>query len=390
MHWLFLLAILSSTTSLKNGGTPSTMNRLAENALRKQLGNTGNVRVQMAPGTSKARGDFDYFNITLDGFAADRLLGLAERAQSSNPRGRDNGSRYPGDGEYSQDTYPLQGRTTSTTNPGTSKLDIGDLGDILQGGDLGNILGGVLGGKGAGRIGRIRLRATNFTFQGARYDALDATLGEVRFDWTKALRGDFDIQSVQPGTLGLSLRADQAARLLGPRLPSIRDLRVRFSNGLAYFGGRTEYLGVGVPFEVGGRLSVSQNEVRADNIRASVAKFRLPSFVVNELTRGVNPLYDFDPQDRWPLAINLQTAGTTNNAMALRGGLQWRGFNSRSRQPQGRNRQEGSRQDYDPGYDTDEDNTSTRDTYPGDESGDNSRTSGSRRPEDILGDIFGR
>ena len=113
MHWLFLLAILSSTTSVTNGGTPSTMNRLAENALRKQLGNTGNVRVQMAPGTSKARGDFDYFNITLDGFAADRLLGLAERAQSSGTSSRDNGSRYPGD-EYSRDDYPLQGRTTGT------------------------------------------------------------------------------------------------------------------------------------------------------------------------------------------------------------------------------------------------------------------------------------
>jgi hypothetical protein len=125
--------------------------------------------------------------------------------------------------------------------------------------------------------------------------------------------------------------------------------------------------------------------VRADNIQASVAKFRLPSFVVSELTRGVNPLYDFDPQDRWPLAINLQTAGTTNNAMALRGGLQWRGFNSRSRAPQGRNRQERNRQDYDPGYDTDEDNTSTRDTYPDDEARDTGRTSGSRRPQDILG-----
>jgi hypothetical protein len=81
---------------------------------------------------------------------------------------------------------------------------------------------------------------------------------------------------VQPGTLGLSLRADQAARLLGPRLPSVRDVRVRFANGLAYVGGRTDYLGVGVPFEVGGRLSVTQNEVRADNIRASVASSACP------------------------------------------------------------------------------------------------------------------
>ena len=381
MHWLFLLAILSSTTSLKNGGNASSMNRLAENALRKQLGSANSVRVQMAPGTSKARGDFDYFNITLDGFAADRLMGLADRAESSSTtrsRNRtDQSGRYPND--ENSDMYPL-------SNFQKRNIDIGDLGDILKGGDLGNILGGVLGGKGAGRIGRIRLRATNFTFQGARYDALDATLGEVRFDWAKALSGNFDVKSVQPGTLGLSLRADQAARLLGPRLPSVRDLRVRFSNGLAYIGGRSEYYGVGVPFEVGGRLSVQQNEVRADNIQASLAKFRLPSFVMNELTRGVNPLYDFDPNDRWPLAINLQTAGTTSNALALRGGLQWRGFNGRNNDTRNRNRDSRDRnrnEDYDPSYDGE--NTGTRDRYP-----DDNTTSQKRAPQDILGDILGR
>jgi hypothetical protein len=76
--------------------------------------------------------------------------------------------------------------------------------------------------------------------------------------------------------------------------------------------------------------------------------------------------------------------------MALRGGLQWRGFNAQSRQPQRRNRTERNRPNDDPGYDTDVDNTSTRDTYPDDSSDDSGRTSGSRKPEDILGDIFGR
>jgi hypothetical protein len=314
-------------------------------------------------------------------------MGLAERAESSSRRDTQDGrSRDSG-------RYPLQGRNLQANN-----IDIGDLGDIFKNGDFGDILGGVLGGKGAGRIGRIRLRATNFTFQGARYDALDATLGEVRFDWAKALRGDFDVKSVQPGTLGLSVRADQAARLLAPRLPSVRDVRVRFSNGLAYVGGRTEYMGVGVPFEVGGRLSVQQNEVRADNLQASVARLRLPSFVVNELTRGVNPLFDFDPQNRWPLAINLNTAGTTNNAMALRGGIQWLGFN-RSGRNDTRRRDDGyddgyrnddyrndRNRDDDPGYDYDPDYDDSSTRYPDQDR----NTSTKRQPQDILGDIFGR
>ncbi len=374
MHWLLLLAVLSSTTNLNPGGSTASMNRLAEDALRRQIGGARTIRVDLTPGKSKTRGDFDVFNVTLDGFAADRLMGLADRSARA-PRDGDNGS-YPGDyhGGFPQrddsgDVYPLRPRNLEPDILG----DIlgGGLGDVLGGGGLGDILGGVLGGKAGGRIGRIRLRATNFTFQGARYNALDASLGEVRFDWTKALRGDFDIKSIQPGTLGLSLSADQTARLLGPRLPSIRDLKVRFSNGLAYVGGKTDFYGVKVPFEVGGRLSVQANQVRADNIRASVSKLRLPSIVLDELTRGVNPLYDFDPQGRWPLAINLQTAGTANNALALNGGIEWRGFNANKGSSKERNRRTPNR---------------GPDTYPDDT---NNPEPPRRAPGDILGGIFG-
>lgn len=379
MHWLLLLAVLSSTTNLNPGGSTASMNRLAEDALRRQIGGANTIRVDLTPGKNKTHGDFDVFNVTLDGFAADRLMGLADRSART-PRDGDNGS-YPGDygnGGFPQrddsgDMYPLRPRNLEPDILG----DIlgGGLGDVLGGGGLGDILGGVLGGKTGGRIGRIRLRATNFTFQGARYNALDASLGEVRFDWTKALRGDFDVKSIQPGTLGLSLSADQTARLLGPRLPSIRDLKVRFANGLAYVGGKTDFYGVKVPFEVGGRLSVQANQVRADNIRVSVSKLRLPSIVMDELTRGVNPLYDFDPQGRWPLAINLQAAGTANNALALNGGIQWRGFNNGSADRNGNNRNRRV-----PNRDGNPDN------YPDDV--DANRTP--RKPGGILGDIFGR
>jgi hypothetical protein len=366
MHWLLLLAVLSSTTSLKNGGSTSSLNRLAENALRKQLGGTDAVRqlrVSVTPGKG-GRGDFDAFNVSLDGFSADRLMNLADNADDSfdnnNTPRRDS---LPEDYGYDQLSTRLSSRSANAF----------DLGDILKDRELGNVLGGILSGKG-GRIGKIRLRATNFTFGGARYDSLDADLGEVRFDWAKALRGQFDIKSVQPGTLGLQLHPDQAARLLGPRLPSISDLKVRFSSGRAFIGGRSNFYGVRVPFEVGAQLSVQQNQVRAEGIRASVARLRLPSFVMNELTKGVNPLYDFDPKNRWPLAINLNTAGTQNNVLALRGGIRWLGF--------GRNRDTSSR------------NTERRnDSRSGDYYPEGTSSRNDERPRrstgDILGDILG-
>lgn len=328
MHWLLVLALLSSTTSLKDSSNGTSMNRLAENALRQQIGAANVVRVDVArSGSSRSGGNFDHFNVTLDGFSADRLAGLAERASTST---QSTGNRYP-DNRYPNDQFSGNNSATSRRN-----FDLGDIfgkgipGDLGDLGDIGGILGGILGGGSNGRIGSIRLNATNFTYQGVRYDGLEASFGEMKFDWSKALRGDFDIKSMQPGNLRLNIRGDQLGKLLQTRLPSVTDVRLRFSNGTAYVGGKSDLYGLRVPFEVGGRLSVQSNQVRADNIQLSISRLRLPSFVVDELTKGVNPLYDFDPERRWPLAINLNTANSTsNNTLAMQGGIQWLGFNRR-------------------------------------------------------------
>jgi hypothetical protein len=372
MHWLLLLAILSSTTSLKNGGSTTSLNRLAENSLRQQLGGGSavqNVRVNIKPGKG-GRGDFDVFDVSLDGFSADRLANLSNKTQSGNSSQNDNRSQnngyFPDDANSQDDSsWPDNGSVWPDNNPrgdnrngdnrnddnsnnndivlgygnwssshaSSTRLSADDfgLGDILKDGKINGAIGDILGLSQGGRIGKITLHATNFSFGGARYDSLQANLGEVRFDWLKALRGNFDIRSIQPGTLGLQLRADQAARLLAPRLPSIQNLSVRFSNGRALIGGKSNLYGLRVPFEVGARLNVSANRVNAQDFSASVSKLRLPSFVLDELTRGVNPLYDFDPKNKWPLTVNLQTAGTPNNALSLRGGLNWRGFGRNNR-----------------------------------------------------------
>ena len=373
MHWLLILAILSSSTDLKNGGDANAMNRMAENALRRKLGGSGavkNVRVVVSPDAERGagRGNFRSFNVTMDGFSADRLADLADDATQNSSS----------DDVYKDDDlgYDLGLNATSSTRSSSTQLS------GVNNFDLGDILGDILGSRNsnignAGRIGSLRLRATNFTYGGARYDSLDAQLGEIRFDWLKALRGEFDVKSIQPGTLSLQLRGDQAAKLLAPRLPSIQNLSVKFQNGRAVFGGRAGWNTLKVPFEAGARLSVQRNQVRADDIRLSVSRLRLPSFVMNELTRGVNPLYDFDPKKRWPLAINLNSANTSNanisgsnaaNTLQMRGGVQWIGFN--------RNKRDDRNDERD-----DERTSSTR--------SEENRGSESRRPS-ILDEVFGR
>jgi hypothetical protein len=366
MHWLLLLAVLSSTTSLQSGGSSTQMNRLAENALRQKLGGARNVRVEVAPGQSRSAGDYDRLTVNLDGFAADRLMDLANRNGSTQ-------QTYPGGSNYPPYGSRLDNSGAGPRGIEPRQLDTDILGQVLGGvlggngsGDLGGILGGVLKG---GRIGRLQLRATNFTYGGAQYDLMSADIGEIRFDWGKALRGDLDIKSIQPGSLLLQLRGDQAARLIAPRLPSVRDVKVRFADGRAFVGAKSDLYGLRVPFEVGARLSVTQNQVRADGFQASIAKLRLPSIVLDEITRGVNPLYDFDPQQRWPITVELQTAGTANNALAMRGGVRWVGFNRRDSRDEYDRREQERR-------DREEQERQRNRQYPD--------------PADILGGLFGR
>ena len=303
MHWLMILGLLSATTNLKDPNASGTsLNRLAENTIRQQLGNSvKNVRVDMKRGPGRA-GDFDYFNVTLDGFDAAKL----------------------GDVKSNDFSSRLNANPSAKVNNLGAEDIFGDFGGIFNGG-LGDILGTVFT-QGAGRIGKMQINASNFSYDGVRYQGMNAGLGEIKFDWAKALRGDFDVKSIQPGNLGVSLRSDQATKLITPRLPSVRDVKLRFDNGLAYIGGRTDFYGVKVPFEAGGKLSVQTNQVRAEDMRLSIARLRLPSFVMNEITKSVNPLYDFDEDKKWPIAVNLNTANSDNDVLAMRGGLKWLGF----------------------------------------------------------------
>ena len=133
MHWLLILALLASTSDLKNvTSSGDSLNRAAEAALRKQIGPVRNLRVEAVRGNRWQPGNFDSFRVSLDGATLDSLLALSDRAKNSDAR--------------------LNAR------PMTNNFDLSDL---FKGG-LGQVLGGALGGNG-GRIGRIQLNATNFS-----------------------------------------------------------------------------------------------------------------------------------------------------------------------------------------------------------------------------------
>jgi hypothetical protein len=320
MHWLLILGLLGATANVSDrNASNQQLNRLAENAIRRELGNSvRSVRVDLQRGNNRG-GDFDYFNVTLDGFDANRF------AQNS---ARDGSSRN----SKSAPDWLRAGEKMDANSFDIADIFSGKYGDIFNG-DFGDIVGGILTG-GVGRVGKMQINAGNFSYDGVRYQNLSAGLGEIRFDWKNALRGDIEIESMQSGNLGLQLRADQATKLLAPRLPSVRNAQLRFQNGAANLSGQSDWYGVRIPFEVGGKLSVQTNQVRAEDLNLKIARLRLPDFVADEITRSVNPLYDFDPDRKWPIAVNLSTADARNDVLSMRGGLRW--LNGRRKDNEGK------------------------------------------------------
>lgn len=310
MHWLLILALLSSTTNIKDqNATGSQLNKMVETALRQELGGkVDHLNVNVKRAENGNAGDFDSFAVNLNGFSADQLASRLASLQQRDDASRRSSQNFA--------AAPLNAHSF-------------DIGSIMKGG-FGDILGGIFGSKFSkqGRIGHVEINAGNFNYDNIRYDSLRVGVGEIKFDWTKALRGDFDIDSMAPGNINLQLAGDQAQRLVAPRLPMVKDLKLGFTNGVANLGGRADFYGVGVPFQTDGRLSVETNQVRVDDLHLKVAKLALPSFLMGEITKAVNPLYDFDPNHKWPIAVNMYTAaGAKNsNTLQMRGGLKWLGF----------------------------------------------------------------
>ena len=311
MHWLLILALLSSATNIQDqNATGSALDKMLETVLRQELGGkVDHLTVDVKRAADGSANDFDSIAVDLDGFSADqlanRLMDLQRRKDSSN------------------------NKSSQNFEPSSVNANLLDVGNIMKGG-FGDILGGVFGSKFSpqGRIGHVEINAGNFTFDNIRYDSLSVGMGEIKFDWSKALRGDFDIDNMAPGNISVQLAGDQAQRLVAPRLPMIKDLKLSFDNGMANLGGRADFYGVGVPFETRGRLSVETNQVRVDDLRLKVAILPLPKFLMGEITKAVNPLYDFDPDHKWPIAVNMYTAtGATNsNTLQMSGGLKWLRF----------------------------------------------------------------
>lgn len=298
MHWLMILGLLTATTDLQDqSASNSALGRMAETAIRQQLGgDIDEVKVDLKRGTGSA-GNFDYFNISLRGFDADRFQQLQSGARSAQPQ-----------------------------KPAQKNFTVDDIFGGIFNGDIGSILGGILLNKN-GRIGKMQIHAGDFRYEDVRYDALSADLGGIEFDWGKSLRNaNLEVKTMRAGTLGVRLNAEQVTRLVAPRLPSVRGAKLRFQQGQTSLSGRAVFYGAQVPFEVGGRLQVRTNQVRADDLRLKIARLQLPAFVTNEITRGVNPLYDFDPDQKWPVAVNLDTADSNRDLLTMRGGLQWLGF----------------------------------------------------------------
>jgi hypothetical protein len=172
-----------------------------------------------------------------------------------------------------------------------------------------------------GRVGRFEASLRDFRFQQFQVGSLDLALNDVVLDW-KALRKQSRLRLVSPpststGTLGAAPRTAGTARLAIPqraletfvrgKFPDMKDARVLLEPGarITVRGTRpAPIFNTPIAFELRGKLGLSGGRALVlEGPQISAAGVAMAAPLAAAFTRGLNLLFEMDPEGRWPLAV---------------------------------------------------------------------------------------
>lgn len=252
--------------------TPARVQKTAEKALRQQFpGALVHVEVKGKRGTDVVNGRFKSIVVEL-----------------SNAR---------------FDSFPLQPNQTPTATTSTPKK------------------------VKTGSIGHLELRLRNLIFADPKSGDLAVSsavisFDEVRYDFN-ALKKQSKVRliSFSNGKIALGVESPALLPIFGRRAPDIKNPRVELSGGEAIFSGRREFLGTGTDVIVRGPVVARGRNLELDNPRVQVADLILSPAVAAPFLKGVNPLYEFDPEGKWPLSLRIDRVGAENGALQVEGAL---------------------------------------------------------------------
>lgn len=249
--------------------TPGRAEKQAEKALRKKYpGATVNVEIEGKRGRDVLNGRFknvrvELSNVKIDGFPIE-----SKKIETSDP-----------------------------SNPDAPKVKVGTM-------------------------GHLELQLRDMTFGDLPVKSASLSFDDVQYDF-KALKKDSDVRLIafSNGKIALTVEAPALVPTVSRRAPEILNPVVELSGGEIIVSGRREVLGLGANVKVRGAVVARGKNLEVDNPRVEVAGLKITPLIANPLLKGVNPLYKFDEDGKWPLNLQIERVTADQGLLQIEGAL---------------------------------------------------------------------
>jgi len=173
-----------------------------------------------------------------------------------------------------------------------------------------------------GNIEHLELDLKSLRFGDLPVERVRVSLDGVRYDFG-ALKNHSELRliSFSNGRIALGVRGDSLAPLFALRAPEIRNPRVEVRGGEIILSGTRDVLGTPTEVEVRGAVVARGQDIEIGNARVTVGNLLLPAAIADPITRGINPLFRFDPEGTGPFLLRINSIQSENGVIAVEGAL---------------------------------------------------------------------
>lgn len=173
-----------------------------------------------------------------------------------------------------------------------------------------------------GRVEHLEVQMRNLRFGNLPLERVNIAFDDVRYDFN-ALKNHSQLHllSFSNGRIALGVRGSSLVPLFAAREPGMRNPSVAVGGGEIIFSGQRDVLGTMTAVEVRGALVARGQNLEVASPRARVGEMSLPPAAAAPFLRGLNPLFQFDPEDRGPLRFQINSIQTQNDVIEMQGAL---------------------------------------------------------------------
>jgi len=176
-----------------------------------------------------------------------------------------------------------------------------------------------------GHIGHFELDLKSLQFGDLPVERVNVSFDDVRYDFG-ALKNHSELRllSFSNGRIALAVRGSSLGSLFSIRAPEISDPKVEVRGGEIILSGTRDVLGTPTSVEVRGPVVARGQNIEIGDARVSVAGTALPPTLANPITRGINPLFRFDPQGKGPFLLHVSSIQSEDGLIQIQGELSLR------------------------------------------------------------------